>query len=241
MKEKSKISENQYVIGIDIGTTNIKGSLYTTRGELLEKDSISYESHTPRSGYHEQDPEDWVNGFNLVLENLLKYPKAKERLRAITLSNQGGTVIPVDKNYRPIGRAMTWMDSRGAELFEQDEFLKSKNLRFYEKTGWRLDSHISFGPLYWMKKNKKPEFKRIHKILFVNDYVQKKISGVNFQDPSNASISLLYNIIEGRWDEEILDYLEISEDNLSEVRESGDIVGTLSYRLKEKPVLIIRY
>ena len=234
MKEKSKTSENHYVIGIDIGTTNIKGALYSTKGNYLEKASVSYESYTPQNGFHEQDPEDWVNGFNFILKKLLKYPEAKERLRAIALSCQGGTVLPVDKNYRPIGRAMTWLDSRGAELFEQDDFLKSKNLQFYEKTGWRLDSHISFSPLYWMKKKKRPEFKKIHKILFVNDYVLKKISGVNIQDPSNASISLFYNIIKGKWDEDILNYLGISTDYLSEVRESGDIVGTLSDNLTTK-------
>ncbi|MFC2159682.1 FGGY family carbohydrate kinase [Actinomycetota bacterium] len=234
MKEKSKISENPYVVGIDIGTTNIKGALYSTRGEFLEKDSVSYESHTPQNGYHEQDPEDWVRGFNLILEKLLKYPKAKERLRSITLSNQGGTVIPVDKDYRPLGRAMTWLDSRGAELFETDGFLKSKNLKFYKKTGWRLDSHISFGPLYWMKKKKRSEFKKIHKILFVNDYVLKRISGNNVQDPSNASMSLFYNIIKGKWDKEILDYIGLSADNFSEVRKSGEPIGTLSAPIVER-------
>jgi xylulokinase len=234
MRDTTKISDDHFIIGIDIGTTNIKGSLYSTRGEFLEKDSVSYESYTPQIGYHEQDPEDWVRGFNLILERLLKYPKAKERLRAIALSNQGGTVIPVDRDYMPIGRAMTWLDSRGAELFEKDDFLKSKNIEFYRKTGWRLDSHISFGPLYWMKKYKEHEFKKIHKILFVNDYVLKKISGVSVQDPSNASISLLYNIIKGKWDIDILNYLGLSADNLSEVRGSGEVVGTLNDSITKK-------
>ena len=121
MKEKSIMSGDHFIIGIDIGTTNIKGSLYSSRGELLDKYSVSYESYTPQIGYHEQDPEDWVRGFNHILERLLKYPKAKERFRAIALSNQGGTVIPVDKDYRPIGKAMTWLDSRGSELFEKDD------------------------------------------------------------------------------------------------------------------------
>ena len=69
MNEKQHIP-HQYVIGIDIGTTNIKGALYSSRGEFLEKYSISYKSYTPQTGYHEQDPDDWVNGFNLVLERV---------------------------------------------------------------------------------------------------------------------------------------------------------------------------
>lgn len=227
-------SKDNYIVGIDIGTTNIKGALYSTNGEYLDRSSVTYKSYVPRSGFHEQDPEDWVNGLIKVLEDLLEYPGSKKRLRAISISNQGGTVIPVDKDYKPIGRAVTWLDSRSTEVIGKYDHLKTQNIEFYKKTGWRLDSNISFGPLYWMKENRNYEFNNINKVLFVNDYVLKRISGNNIQDPSNASISLLYNILDKKWDDEILDYLGLSTDNLSEVRESGETIGTLNDKITKK-------
>ncbi len=221
------ISEKDLVIGIDIGTTNIKGCLYTASGDFLSNYSISYDSYTPKDGYHEQDPEDWVNGVFEVVGNLLKYPGARRTLKAISFSNQGGTVVAVDEKSRPVGRAITWMDRRGSEIFEDDEFLVNKNIDFYKKTGWRLDSHISFMPLFWIKKNREADFKKIKRILFVNDYVIHRISGKYIQDPSNASLTLLYNVREGKWDKEILNYLGISTDYLSEVKESGEVIGKL--------------
>jgi sugar (pentulose or hexulose) kinase len=126
------------------------------------------------------------------------------------------------------------MDRRGVEVYEGNAFLQSKNLEFYRKTGWRLDSHISFTPLYWIKKNLNSYFKEIHRIFFVNDYVIYRLSGKLATDPSNASISLLYNIIEDRWDKEILGYLDISEDFLPEVRDSGAVIGKLNGHISRK-------
>ena len=93
-------------------------------------------------------------------------------------------------------RAITWLDRRSEKLIYKDKNLLKENINFYNKTGWRLDSNMSFMPLYWLKKNKKEVFDKIDKILFVNDYVLKKITGHNIQDPSNASISLFYNVVE---------------------------------------------
>jgi sugar (pentulose or hexulose) kinase len=226
-----KTPDRGFVIGIDIGTTNIKGCLYSRTGSFLAKHSLSYKSFTPRDGYHEQDPEDWVNGVIEVLKNLLKYHDARENLQAIAFSNQGGTVIPVDFEYKPLGKAITWMDRRGTEVFERYGFLRDKNFEFYRRTGWRLDSHISFTPLYWIMKNRKSDFKRIHRILFVNDYVIYRITGNCIQDPSNASLTLLYNVKEGRWDGKILSFLDLSLKNMSEVKESGEIIGRMDDRI----------
>ena len=233
---KEKIPDKSFIIGIDVGTTNIKGCLYSSSGNFLEKHSVSYRSYTPEDGYHEQDPEDWVRGVLEVLQNLLKYKKAKGMLKAITFSNQGGTVIPVDNRNRPTGRAITWMDRRGVEVFEKSDFLKDKNLEFYERTGWRLDSHISFTPLYWIMEKRKTDFQKIHRIFFVNDYVLNRISRNNVcvQDPSNASLTLLYNVRQGKWDEDILGYLGLSTGYLSELRESGEIIDRVDEKIARK-------
>lgn len=217
----------KYVIGIDIGTTNIKGSLYSSLGEYISSHSVSNKSYIPKEGYHEQNPDDWVNGLIKILEKLITQNNVRENLAAISLSTQGGTVVPVDINFKPLTKAFTWLDRRAANLLYKDKTLLNKNIEFYNRTGWRLDSNMSFLPLYWFKKNKPELFNKIYKILYVNDYILKEITGNNIQDPSNASITLFFNIKTGKWDNEILDLLDLNKNNFSLVKDSGVIIGNL--------------
>lgn len=226
--------KTKYIIGIDIGTTNIKGSLYSSDGDFISSYSVAYESYCPKESYHEQNPDDWVSGFLEVLGKLLINNRVKENLKAISLSTQGGTVIPVDKDFKPLCRAITWLDRRAAETLKKDKKLLVKNTEFYCKTGWRLDTNISFMPLWWLRENKKEVFNKIHKVLYVNDYVLKKITGNNYQDPSNSSITLFYNVKAGRWDKEILGLLGFGEGKFSQVKNPGEFVGYLNENICRK-------
>ena len=223
-----------YIIGVDIGTTNIKGSVYSSDGRIINTANVSYQSYSPKENYHEQNPDDWVNGVVKVLKKILIDPDTKENLKAISFSTQGGTVIPVDKNFNPLYRAITWLDGRGTELFANNKSLQEKNIEFYCKTGWRLDSNMSFLPLLWLKENKKEIFNKIFKVFYVNDYVYKKLTGNSLQDPSSASITLFYNIIDGKWDEEIMSLLDLNGDYFSIVRNPGEKIGYLDEKIREK-------
>jgi xylulokinase len=230
----NKKNNYKFLIGIDIGTTNIKGSLYSVEGELIDYASVAYNSYTPKNNYHEQNPDDWVNGFIDVLRRLSKSSSIKKNILAISLSTQGGTVIPVGEDYKPLHNAITWLDRRGEEILNGNDELLSRNIDFYNKTGWRLDTNVSFMPLYWLKEKRSDIFKKIHKVLFVNDYMLKVLTGINLQDPSNASITLFYNIIKRKWDIEILDLIGLNKDNFSEVKNSGEVVGFLNDNICNK-------
>ena len=226
--------DTRYIIGIDIGTTNIKGSLYLSSGNLVTSSSTAYESYYPKESCHEQDPDDWVSGFLHILEKLLISNYVKENLEAISISTQGGTVVPVDKDFNPLRRAITWLDRRSAETLKNNRELLAKNIDFYNKTGWRLDTNISFMPLYWLRENEREIFNKIHKVLYVNDYVLKKVTGSSYQDPSNSSITLFYNVTTGKWDRDILDLLGFDESKFSEVKNSGEVVGYLNEKICKK-------
>ena len=227
-------TNDKFLIGIDIGTTNIKGSIYSVNGENIFSYQKNYNTYSPIENYFEQDPDDWVKIIKEILEKLLIKDNMKNNILAISLSTQGGTVVPVDDKYLPLTNAITWMDNRGIECLSDNMDLMNKNIWFYNKTGWRLNSNVSFMPLYWIKKNKPELFNKINKVLFVNDYVLKKIADTSVMDPSNASITLLYNIVEGNWDRDILNLLNINENKLSEVKKSGQIIGNLKKEICEE-------
>lgn len=224
----------KYICGIDIGTTNIKGALYSSQGKLVSNHSISYDSYIPMEGYHEQDPDHWVSGVISVLEKLAAADGIKNNLIAISLSTQGGTIVPVDKDFKPLTRAITWLDRRGEDIFKEQPYLKEKNIEVYKKTGWRLDSGISLLAAVWLKTNRKEIFNKIYKLLYVNDYVLNKLCGNNVQDPSSASLTLFYNVKDSRWDPDLLELAGLSENKFSEVKDSGKAIGYLDKRILKK-------
>lgn len=224
----------EYLIGLDIGTTNIKGSLYDEKGNFIDSSSYGYESYSQKQNFHEQNPEDWYALSVKILKDICKNTLIKTNLKAISLSTQGGTFVLLDKKYKPLDRAITWLDRRGFELFETTKQLQKQNIRFYTKTGWRLDSCFGFMPIYWTKIKKPDVFSKIHRIMFVNDYLALRFTGNAVMDPSNASITLLYNVLENKWDNEILDMLGLSEKNFSEIKRSGTIVGGLKEDIKKE-------
>jgi len=223
--------KTKYICGIDIGTTNIKGAIYSTEGKLIVKYSLPYKSHTPKEKYHEQDPADWINGVISVLEKLLINNDVKNKLEAISLSTQGGTIVPVDGDFQPVCKAITWLDRRGEDILRVRRDLQEKNIDFFKRTGWRLDSGMSFLILEWLKKNRRELFKKIYKVLFVNDYALKKLSGKNIQDPSNASITLFYNIKDNSWDPYLLELIGFDNSKFSEVKDSGEVIGFLDKKI----------
>lgn len=219
--------DKRYFAGIDIGTTNIKGALYCADGKLIANSILDYPSYTPEKNRHEQDPQDWVSGFIEVLGQLCEKGSVTSGLESLSLSTQGGTAVVVDKDYEPLYPAMTWLDRRGDKILDTDSKLADKDTWFYQKTGWRLGCNMSFMPIYWLKVNRPDIFIKIHKVLFVNDYVLKKITGNNVQDPSNASITLFYNVADGRWDDEILEIMGLEQKDFSDTYRSGKLVGYL--------------
>lgn len=228
-KEKEK-----FIIGIDIGTTNIKGAVYSSAGKFISACNMNYSSLSPSVNYHEQNPDDWVNCIIKIFSQLLKENSIKQNTVALSISAQGGTTVPVDKDYNPLCNAITWLDRRGEEVLKKNKDLRNRNIEFYLKTGWRLDCNMSFLPLYWLKQNKKEIFNKIYKILYVNDYIQNKLTGNSFHDPSNASISLFYNIKNNKWDEDILELLGVDEKKFSEVAKTGTLVGYLKQDICRK-------
>ncbi len=224
----------KYIAGIDIGTTNIKGLLYSSKGKLMSSASTSYNSYSLKENYHEQDPDDWVKGFIKVLKPITKKSYLRNNLEAISISTQGGTLVPVDKDFQPLCNAITWLDRRGIEVLNETKSLNGKNVEFYNKTGWRLDSCMSFLPLCWIKKRKKDIFNKIFKVMYVNDYALKKITDTNYHDPSNASITLFYNIRSEKWDSDILDLIGLDKYKFSEVKESGYFIGFLNKHVSKK-------
>jgi len=209
------------LIGLDIGTTNLKAEVYDIDGRFLDNVTSPCKIYFGADNLAEQDAKDWENKSIEILNSLFeKYTD----IAAVGLSTQGGTMVPVDSSYEPLRRAFTWMDGRGA--IEKEELLRKLSIDdIYNITGWKLQSILPLLQSLWLKKNESANFNNTHKFLFVADYIQQKLCGKSVADFSNASITMLFDVIKKDWSQELLNISGIGRSRLSATGPSDSVIG----------------
>lgn len=215
------------LLGIDVGTTATKTLLINQDGEVVALAQQEYEIIPSHNTWVEQDPENWWNAIVKTVRKVVKDDKTKKNIKGIGLSTQGGTLIPVDLKGKPLRKAITWLDQRAKE---QGKKLKGKfgDNFFYNRTGYKPHSGLPLLHICWLNDNEPELFEKVNKFLFVNDYIIYKLTGKYCMDPSDASITMLYNLRLGDWDEQLLQIAGISREKLSEIRYSGVPIGKLT-------------
>ncbi|MBI5032586.1 MAG: hypothetical protein HZB51_18830 [Chloroflexi bacterium] len=215
-------------LGIDAGTTSLKVGLFDERGTTRAIVNEEYSLVTPTADQAELDPEDYwracVNGVRRVLASA---NARREEIIGIGVSSQGETTIAVDANGRALRRALVWLDNRATEQARQiaEQFdLK----RVYAITG---DPEIvatwTACKILWLKQNEPDIFNRAHKFILVQDFLLHRLTGRFATDGATACTSLLWDIQRGTWWEEMLAFIGITPERLSEPVLPGAIVGTL--------------
>lgn len=221
---------NRYVIGVDIGTTGTKALLFSVDGQLQGQAYQDYPISTPQVGQSEQRSEDWWNAVVTVVRSVCQGKDIQEKVAAISLSTQGGTVVPVDENGEPLRRAIVWNDARCA--VQKASFLEEvgPDKTMYEKTGWKLGCGLPALEIRWLKENEPEVFQNTAMFLTVPDYISLKMTGIGAVDPSNVGINQLADIRTLTYDEELLRFAGITENQLPAIVSSGDVIGNLTER-----------
>lgn len=215
-----------YLIGIDIGTTGVKCVVLTPDGECKGFASCVYETCRPVAFAAEQRPSDWWEALVAVVRKCCGDPAIASNVAAISISSQGGTVVPVNKAMQPLSNALVWSDCRCAT--QHDEYNKTfgeDNL--YQKSGWGA---IDGQPAFQIKRltEESPDlFRDSAYFLTVSDYLIMRLSGELVIDFSNAGINQLIDVRQGIYDSEILGWLGIGEEQLPALVPSGKAVGRL--------------
>ncbi len=222
----------ELLIGLDVGTTATKALLFDLTGRVIASATRSYGLIMPRPGWVEQDPEEIWRAVVETLRALSRECSPRHRIVALSLSSQGGTTIPVAADGHPIYNAISWMDERARE---QAEHVREKwGAEFIRTTtGWPLMSGLPLQHIGWLRQNRPAEFAATRHFLFVNDFIIQRLTGQLCMNPSDASITQLFNIATGDWDERLLDIVGLTRDRVSPVCPSGHAVGTVTAAASE--------
>lgn len=233
------------ILSIDQGTTSSRAILFSDGGDIIGLRQRELKLFTPDSGLVEQNPEDIWNDTLWCIQSLIKdYPAEVAGLAGIGITNQRETTVIWNRhNGKPIYNAIVWQDRRGAPLCAKLKSEGKENL-VSEKTGLLLDPYFSATKIAWILDNvdgarKAAEagdlaFGTIETFLLWRLTEGKK----HISDATNASRTMLYNIREQKWDEELLRLFNIPASLLPEVRDNVADFGTASVSLLGKSYTI---
>jgi glycerol kinase len=226
-----------YVGAIDQGTTGTRFMVFDHEGQVVANAYKKHEQIYPESGWVEHNPvEIWENTKEVVQEGLENAALDASQLEAIGITNQRETTIVWDKgNGKPVHNALVWQDRRTTDRVEElQEEDKVEMIR--EKTGLEADAYFSATKTEWILDNAEPLKLSSERAEDVRDRAENgellmgtidtwliyKLTGNHITDVSNASRTMLYNIREMDWDDELLEEFRVPESMVPEVRPSSD-------------------
>ena len=223
---------SKYIMALDAGTTSNRCILFDKKGQVISVAQKEFTQYFPKPGWVEHDANEiWSSQLGVAVEAMAKIGATAEDIAAIGITNQRETTIVWDKNTgEPVYHAIVWQCRRTSEYCDE---LKEKGLtdKFREKTGLIIDAYFSGTKLKWILDNVEGVRERAEngELLFgtVETWLIWKLTKgkVHVTDYSNASRTLLFNIKELKWDDEILAELNIPKSMLPEVKPSSEIYG----------------
>jgi len=241
-------------IGVDVGTTAVKALAIDAAGRVWAEAAHIYDYVSPQPGWIEQNAEDWRRLAWECVKQIVQAchnPHIQERQRsssflcsaqpcaapepvhfkALALSTQGDTIVPVDEAGRPLAPAITWMDSRTQPYVQQ---MQAEQDFWIQLTGSRPGAFAAATKIYWWRDFQPAIFARAKRFALVADYLCEQLTGRALLDAPNASRTMLYNIHQRCWAPELLQRADLTEERLAPTAESGTIVGPLLPHVAEE-------
>lgn len=221
-----------YVMALDAGTTSNRAILFDRAGKVCSVAQKEFSQIFPKPGWVEHDAHEiWSTQLGVAVEAMQKIGADASDIAAIGITNQRETTILWDRHTgEPVYNAIVWQCRRTSEICDD---LKAQGLTdlFRQKTGLVIDAYFSATKIKWILDHVPGLRDRAEKgdILFgtVETWLIWRLTRgkVHVTDYSNASRTMLFNILDLRWDEEILEILDIPKKMLPEARPSSEIYG----------------
>jgi xylulokinase len=205
------------LIGLDVGTTGLKGVAVSDDGRVQARAAEAYPFASPRPGWTEQDPELWWQACLRVQERLGDGD-------AIGLSGQMHGLVLLDAGLHPIRPAILWNDGRTAAQCAEIEAALGR-AELVALTGNRALTGFTAPKLLWVREHEPENFARVRHVLLPKDYVRLRLTGELATDVSDASGTLLFDVARRTWSERVLAALEIPPEWLPPALESPDAAG----------------
>jgi xylulokinase len=215
-----------HYLAIDIGTSAAKLALYDNQGVLQFSASEDYPADYPQPGWAEQDPADWWRGTIYMCRRMVEKVDVST-LRAVCVSGQAPSCLPVDRLGQPLRKAILWLDRRA---HPQAERLKSSPALQVQGAGENtLDSYFGGLKWLWFQENEPDLYHRTWRILQASSYVIYRLTGEVVVDPSQAGLcSPFYDFNRRNWSQALCEALGFDLEKLPVIYPSEQVIGMVT-------------
>lgn len=222
----------KYILSLDQGTTSSRAILFNHGGEIVHTAQKEITQHFPHPGWVEHNANEiWGSILSVIASVLSESGIKPDQITAIGITNQRETTVVWDKETgEPIYHALVWQSRQTSGICEE---LKAQGLddKIRSKTGLLIDPYFSGTKVKWILDHVEGARDKAEQgeLLFgtIDTWLIWKFTGgsVHVTDYSNASRTLMYNIHDLKWDDELLDILDVPTSMLPEVRPSSEVYG----------------
>lgn len=219
-------------MGLDLGTSSLKAIIIDEHQKVICEASQDLTVSRPKAGYSEQNPQDWLNAVDTVLQQLKTTdPDIMANIAAIGFSGQMHGLTLIDSQGEPLRPAILWNDGRSAQECTE---LAQKEPQFLTLGGNLLMPGFTAPKLEWVRKHEPEIFAKIHQILLPKDYVRFYLTGDFVSEMSDAAGTLWLDVQKRSWSEPLLAASQITKDQLPRLIEGCEISGYLKAELAQR-------
>lgn len=218
----------KYLIGIDVGTTGTKTILIDENGTLIASSLVEYPLYTPKPKWAEQDPEDWWRGTVESIKGVISQGKIDSQdICGLGLSGQMHGLVLIDKEYKVLRPAILWCDVRTTEQCQYITEKVGKGLLVKSTCNPALEGFTA-PKVIWVRDNEPKIYEKAFKMMLPKDYVRFRLTGEIACEVSDAAGTILFDVRNRKWSQEVLDKLGISSDLMPPCYESIDVCGKIT-------------
>ncbi|MCR9202488.1 MAG: xylulokinase [Planctomycetaceae bacterium] len=216
-------------LGIDIGTSGTKTLAMREDGQILANATVEYPLYSPKPGWSEQDPADWWDATVKSVKKVMKAAKLKAAdVGGLGLSGQMHGSVFVDKKGDVIRKALLWNDQRTAAECAEIERLAGGRKRLIKMVANPALTGFTAPKILWLRNNEKRNFDKTVQVLLPKDYVRFCLTGDFATEVSDASGTLLLDVVKRKWSKPLLNKLDLDASLFPQMYESEDVTGVLT-------------
>ncbi|WP_138263187.1 xylulokinase [[Clostridium] hylemonae] len=218
----------QYLLGIDIGTSACKVAVFDENGQVKAGASGAYNVYYPHPGWAEQNPEEWWQAVCSAVKAAMEKSGIRPgSVAGIGIDGQSWSAIPIDAEGKVLANTPIWMDTRAAGICEETGARVGEK-RIFDVCGNPFKPSYSTPKVLWYKEQMPDVYRKTDKILQSNSYIAFKLTGEVTQELTQGYGHHCFCMRQGTWDMEMCRDLGIDPDMLPAICASHDVIGTVT-------------
>lgn len=215
---------SDFLIGIDCGTTALKGVLCGANGEEIARAQRPIPLRTPHPGWAEQDPEDVWHALCDVVQELAAHSTG--HITALSIGAQAGSIIPADESGRPIHPMITFLDTRATEII-RDWVRDGWGEVVREITGWGLQIGQPIASIAWLRLHRPDIFASARRFIGPHDDLVHRLTGTLISNVSCGAQMPMIDRRTGTWSSDIATCVGLTTDHFASLGTSGSSIGNV--------------